>query len=81
MTVTTISTPNRYHGQKCVWCGEEINGFADALSAREYTISHLCQECQDKAFADPDEDKPDEDPYMMIEGVYPPRKQYNADSH
>ena len=30
--------------------------FRDALSAREYEISGLCQECQDKVFVEPQED-------------------------
>ena len=31
------------------------NEFRDSLSVREYFISGLCQKCQDKAFADPDD--------------------------
>ncbi len=32
----------------CVICGKEITGFRDIQSEREYRISGLCQECQDK---------------------------------
>ena len=38
---------------KCPFCGKEIKGrkdFKDELSWREYKISGLCQECQDKTF-------------------------------
>ena len=32
----------------CMFCGQEATGFRDALSRKEYSISGLCQECQDK---------------------------------
>jgi hypothetical protein len=38
---------------KCVSCGKSAVTFADELSAREYAISGLCQECQDVAFCEP----------------------------
>lgn len=31
-------------------CGKPVRGFDDALSAREFKISGLCQECQDAIF-------------------------------
>jgi uncharacterized CHY-type Zn-finger protein len=34
----------------CVCCGENVGGFTDALSAKEYGISGMCQKCQDKVF-------------------------------
>jgi len=34
----------------CVSCGEEIKGFRDKLSVKEYRISGLCQKCQDEIF-------------------------------
>ena len=34
----------------CAFCGKEVKGFKDRLSAREFRISHLCQKCQDKVF-------------------------------
>ena len=34
----------------CSWCGKEVTGFRDELSAREYTISGFCQQCQDDTF-------------------------------
>jgi len=41
-------TKKRY----CRWCGKEIKGFKDELSVKEFRISGLCQECQDKTFND-----------------------------
>lgn len=34
----------------CNWCKKEVKGFNDRLSAKEFRISGLCQECQDKTF-------------------------------
>lgn len=34
----------------CIFCKNEIKGFRNALSKREYEISGLCQTCQDKVF-------------------------------
>lgn len=36
----------------CVICKTEVDldGFKDALSAKEYVISGLCQKCQDETF-------------------------------
>ena len=31
-------------------CGEKITGFNDSLSEKEYKISGLCQDCQNKVF-------------------------------
>jgi hypothetical protein len=33
-----------------IGCGKEVKGFKDMLSEKEFTISGLCQECQDKIF-------------------------------
>jgi hypothetical protein len=35
---------------KPIGCGGAADKFNDALSAKEYTISGLCQSCQDKIF-------------------------------
>lgn len=35
---------------KPIGCGLPATEFKDALSAKEYTISGLCQRCQDKIF-------------------------------
>jgi hypothetical protein len=34
----------------CTGCGRAAVSFDDALSEKEYTISGLCQQCQDKWF-------------------------------
>ena len=36
--------------QICVFCHKQITGFRDALSAKEYGISGICQECQNDVF-------------------------------
>lgn len=42
------------HKELCIdkpfGCGQPITEFRDALSKKEYTISGLCQSCQDKIF-------------------------------
>ena len=35
---------------KCTWCEADASWFKDELSKKEYTISGLCQACQDKTF-------------------------------
>lgn len=46
-------------GNHCVpppiGCGGPANEFRDELSRKEYTISGLCQKCQDLIFKEPDE--------------------------
>ena len=37
-------------GNFCFICGGDANTFRDALSKKEYTISGMCQACQDKIF-------------------------------
>lgn len=42
----------------CVFCGSnktQPKDFNDNLSRKEWKISRLCQKCQDKIFADPEE--------------------------
>ena len=34
----------------CAFCLQPAVNFKDALSAKEYTISGLCQTCQDEVF-------------------------------
>ncbi len=50
-------------GNICVICGAEAppESFTDALSRKEYTISGMCQTCQDKTFKPPEEDDLDRD--------------------
>ena len=37
-------------GGKCSVCGKKIRKFKDSLSKKEYSISGMCQSCQDKVF-------------------------------
>lgn len=37
---------------KCATCGGEAGEFTDALSEKEYKISGMCQNCQDKTFGE-----------------------------
>jgi hypothetical protein len=34
----------------CAFCGKEAKVFRDPLSAKEYSISGLCQKCQDETY-------------------------------
>jgi hypothetical protein len=38
---------NKTAFHKCVHCKKEAKKFRDFLSLKEYSISKLCQECQD----------------------------------
>jgi hypothetical protein len=37
---------------KCMTCGGDASEFRDDLSWTEYTISGMCQGCQDKVFGE-----------------------------
>ena len=37
---------------ECFICKEKVDAFKDAVSAHEYTISGMCQECQDSFFCE-----------------------------
>ena len=39
-----------HKGYICPSCQQEVSGFKDKLSKKEFQISGLCQECQDKTF-------------------------------
>lgn len=47
----TTAMNNRVCLPKPIGCGKPITGFKDKLSEKEYSISGLCQECQDIVFA------------------------------
>ena len=38
------------HVDKCVDCGGKATAFTDDLSLKEFSISGLCQACQDKLY-------------------------------
>jgi len=58
----------RFEGN-CPFCSKEIkhSEFKDKLSLLEFGISGLCQECQDKTFAEP-VDFVDEEPKQCNDG-------------
>ena len=48
-----IDREKSIRGNTCVFCSKVINpdtDFRDELSRKEFTISSICQECQDKTF-------------------------------
>lgn len=40
----------------CLVCGAPATEFKDELSRKEYTISGMCQDCQDKVFNSDEEE-------------------------
>ena len=34
----------------CVVCRKEVRGFSSAIAAKEFTISGMCEPCQDEVF-------------------------------
>lgn len=51
------SATSSIRGDTCLACGEPAVEFTDALSKREFSISGLCQKCQDDVFAPDEEDE------------------------
>jgi hypothetical protein len=48
--ITGVSRVGAVAEASCVTCKGEANTFRDALSQKEYTISGMCQPCQDSVF-------------------------------
>lgn len=51
--LTAISGRNRkvcVRTNVCATCGGDASKFKDALSEKEFTISGMCQKCQDSVF-------------------------------
>ncbi len=40
----------------CTFCNITLDDFRDELSAKEYSISGMCQDCQDKVFGSTEEE-------------------------
>ena len=53
--LTGVSRVGAVHEASCVTCGGEARIFRDAISRKEYTISAMCQDCQDKVFGSEEE--------------------------
>ncbi len=47
--------PTAIRNNECVWCKDADTNFRDALSRKDYTISGMCQTCQDKVYGVSDE--------------------------
>jgi hypothetical protein len=43
-------TKEHLANKRCPLCHEAIGEFRDSMSMREYEISGMCQDCQDKIF-------------------------------
>ena len=55
-SLTGVSRVGAVQEASCVTCGGEARIFRDAISRKEYTISAMCQDCQDKVFGAPEEE-------------------------
>ena len=49
-TLTGVSRPKAILANTCTWCKKAALDFTDDLSRKEYTISGMCQSCQDKTY-------------------------------
>ena len=47
---TGVDTEKSIRNDVCVLCGKPAQDFRDAVSQREFSISGMCQDCQDKTF-------------------------------
>jgi len=48
--LTGVSRVGAVAEASCVTCKGEASSFRDAVSKKEYTISGMCQSCQDSVF-------------------------------
>ena len=48
---------DRIMANKCSTCAENVGEFKDEISAKEYSISGMCQDCQDTFFQPYNEDE------------------------
>lgn len=57
-TIFDVDREQDINKNQCVFCKKQFNKteFRDLLSLKEFKISGLCQECQDKVFCPKDED-------------------------
>ena len=55
-SLTGVSRVGAVQEASCVTCGGEARIFRDEISRKEYTISAMCQDCQDKVFGAPEEE-------------------------
>ena len=50
--LTGVSRVGAVAEASCATCKGEATSFRDSLSKKEYTISGMCQSCQDKAYGE-----------------------------
>lgn len=48
--ITGVDTEERIRKNMCVTCGNPVTKFKSEICEKEFTISGLCQDCQDKVF-------------------------------
>lgn len=54
--VTGVSRQDAAKAHICAFCKSPLKPFRDQLSYKEYTISGLCQACQDSVFGGEEDD-------------------------
>ena len=54
-TIFGKSVSKSHNDNTCVICKGPAVSFSDHLSAKEYSISGMCQVCQDKVFGEDDD--------------------------
>tara|TARA_Y100000310_G_scaffold131800_1_gene130925 strand:+ start:225 stop:452 length:228 start_codon:yes stop_codon:yes gene_type:complete len=58
-SLTGLSRIGAVAEASCVICKGEASSFRDEISKKEYTISGMCQVCQDSVFGTNEEDSKD----------------------
>jgi len=58
--LTGVSRVGAVAEASCATCGGEASIFRDDVSRKEYTISAMCQDCQDSVFG---VSEPEEEPF------------------
>jgi hypothetical protein len=53
--ITGVDRKATIRAGTCTTCGNRVGEFTDALSEKEFTISGMCQTCQDEVFTEEDE--------------------------
>jgi hypothetical protein len=49
-TIFGVSRSSSIRKDTCVTCGNDASLFNDDISRKEFTISGMCQDCQDSVF-------------------------------
>lgn len=51
-SLTGVKRTDAIKSDTCVFCKQPANKFRDELSRKEFTISGMCQKCQDEVFGE-----------------------------